>query len=122
MLCVGVSFIKKWEKELLLRHVPSAITRTETVGVLPVELVYALLHCNFHAVGTLLGDDAAQGVGDERAHLIVGRLQLLLIAFVFRTCRAYEERKGFRVAQLPGDDGADVEVRFVNVELRSLVI
>ena len=84
------------EELLLLRDMPAAIARGETVGVVPPQLMDALLESNLHLVGSLLGNHGTQRVGNEHTHHVALLLQLLLIGFVAGAAGADEEGVGFR--------------------------
>ena len=65
---------------------PSAIAWREAVGMLPTQLVDALLQGYLHLVGTLLGNDTTQGIGNEHTHHIALLFQALLIGLILHPC------------------------------------
>lgn len=103
--------LEEGEQLLLLRHVPSAIAWRETVGVVPPQFVDALLQAAFHQVGTFLGNDGAQRVGNKHAHHVACLLEPLLIGLVFYAAGTYKESISLRPFQLSLDYASDVEGR-----------
>lgn len=89
---------------MLLRHIPTAIAGRETVGVTPSVGRYFLLQALFHAVGRLLGNHTAYGIGNEYLHHVALLLQLVLEILVLTACRGHEKGVGTGAAQLVSDD------------------
>ena len=49
--------LEQGKQQLLLRDMPAAVAGREAVGVVPAQLIDALLQTLFHPVGTMLGND-----------------------------------------------------------------
>ena len=80
--------VEEGEEQLLLRDVPAAVAWREAVGVVPPQLVDALLQVLLHGVGGLLGNDAPHGVGNEDAHHVALPGEALLVGLVVGAGRA----------------------------------
>ena len=103
--------LEQRKQQLLLRHMPAAIAGREAVSMPPAQLLDARLQRHLHLVGSLLGDDAAQGVGNKHPHHVALRLQLLLKRLILPARRSHKQRISLGAAQLAQDDTAHVERR-----------
>ena len=88
---------------------PSAVARTEPVGVFPSSAVYEHLQPALHDVGGLLCYHASHGIGDEHPHHIALLFQLALQPFKLHAARSHEKCVSLRSAQLWGDNRSDAE-------------
>ena len=101
--------MEQGKQPLLLRHMPTAIARREAVGVVPAQFVDTLLQYLLHAVGTFLGNDRSEGIGNKDAHHIIFLLQPLLELLEGKACRTNEKGVCLGSSELAFNDASHLE-------------